>query len=81
MIKNPSAHTGDVGSIPGSGKSPGEGNGNRLQYSCLENSIDYIAHGVANSRPQLSDFHFPSKHKKKKFIGNGSLNEIRCIQE
>ena len=32
--------TGDVGSVPGSGRSPGEGNGNPLQYSCLENLID-----------------------------------------
>ena len=32
--------TGDLGSIPGSGRSPGEGNGNPLQYSCLENSMD-----------------------------------------
>ena len=36
MVKNPSANTGDAGSIPGSGRSPGEGNGNTLQYSCLE---------------------------------------------
>ena len=35
-IKNPPANAGDVGSVPGSGKSPGEGNGNPLQYSCLE---------------------------------------------
>ena len=40
VIKNPPANTGDVGSIPGSGRSPGEGNGNPLQYSCLENPID-----------------------------------------
>ena len=33
-------NTGDPGSIPGSGRSPGEGNGNPLQYSCLENSMD-----------------------------------------
>ena len=33
-------NVGDLGSIPGSGKSPGEGNGNPLQYSCLENSMD-----------------------------------------
>ena len=51
MIKNPPANAGDVGSIPGSGKSPGEGNGNPLQDSCLENSIDRgawwtIVHGV-----------------------------------
>ena len=45
----------DAGSIPGSGRSPGEGNGNPLQYSCLENSMDRgawraIVHGVAKSR-------------------------------
>ena len=40
VIKNPPANTGDVGSIPGSGRSPGEGNDNPLQYSCLENPID-----------------------------------------
>ena len=41
VVKNPPANAGDgrdVGSIPGSGRSPGEGNGNPLQYSCLENS-------------------------------------------
>ena len=37
MVKNPSADGGDAGSIPGSGRSPGEGSGNPLQYSCLEN--------------------------------------------
>ena len=39
MVKNPTAN-GDVGSIPGSGRSPGLGNGTPLQYSCLENSMD-----------------------------------------
>ena len=42
-VKNPPANagdTGDTGSIPGSGRSPGEGHGNPLQYSCLENSMD-----------------------------------------
>ena len=38
--KNPPANAGDVGLIPGSGRSPGEGNGNPLQYSCLENPMD-----------------------------------------
>ena len=52
---------GDPGSIPGSGRSPGEGNGNPLQYSCLENPMDAGAwlatvHGVAKSRTWLSDF-------------------------
>ena len=42
MVKNRPAHTGvrDKGSIPGLGRSPGIGNGNQLQYSCLENSMD-----------------------------------------
>ena len=39
-VKNLPASAGDLGSIPGPGRSPGEGNGNPLQYSCLENSID-----------------------------------------
>ena len=52
---------GDMGSIPGLGRSPGEGNGNPLQYSCLENPMDGGAwraavHGVAKSRTRLSDF-------------------------
>ena len=40
MTKNPPANAGDVGVTPGSGRSPGEGNGNTLQYSCLENPMD-----------------------------------------
>ena len=40
VVKNPHANAGDRVSIPGSGRSPGEGNGNPLQYSCLENSTD-----------------------------------------
>ena len=43
MVKNPPANAGDVGdtgSIPGSGRSPGDGHGNPLQYSCLENPMD-----------------------------------------
>ena len=43
MVKNPPANTGDIrdtGLIPGSGRSPGRGQGNPLQYSCLENPID-----------------------------------------
>ena len=49
---------GDLGSIPGLGRSPGEGNGYPLQYSGLENSMDCIVHGVAKSRTRLSNFHF-----------------------
>jgi hypothetical protein len=56
-------NTGDLGSIPGLGRSPGEGNGNPLQYSCLENSMDGGAwwatvHGVVKSWTQLSGFTF-----------------------
>ena len=54
MVKNLSASTGDEGSISGLGRSPGEGNGNSLQYSCLGNPMDRGAwwatvHGVAAS--------------------------------
>ena len=40
MVKNLPANAEELGSIPGSGRSPGEGNGNILQYSCLENPVD-----------------------------------------
>ena len=40
MVKKPPARAEDVGSIPGSGRSPGGGHGNSLQYSCLENPMD-----------------------------------------
>ena len=48
----------DLSLISGLGKSPGEGKGYPLQYSGLENSIDYTVHGVVKSRTQLSNFHF-----------------------
>ena len=49
---------GDLGLIPGLGRSPVEGKGYPLQYSDLENSVDCIVYGVAKSRPRLSNFHF-----------------------
>ena len=49
---------GHRGSIPGMGRSPGEGNVYPLQYSGLENSMDYTVHRVSKSRTGLSDFHF-----------------------
>ena len=57
VLKNPPANAGDIrvmGSVPGSGRSPGGGHGNPLQYSCLENLMDRGAwratvHGVAKS--------------------------------
>ena len=62
MIRNPSAKSGDAGAeglIPGLGRSPGGGNGNLLQYTCLENPMNKRAwwaavHGVAESQPRLS---------------------------
>ena len=67
MIKNLPANAGDEGSIPGSGRSPGEGNGNPLQYSCLENPMDRgagwaIIHGVAKSQTRLSAHTYRDKH-------------------
>ena len=58
MVKNPPANAGDMGSIPGSGRSPRETNGNPLQYSYLENLMDRgdwwaTVHGVAKSQTQL----------------------------
>ena len=60
-VKASASNAGDPGLIPGLGRSPGEGNGNPLQYSCLENPVDEGAwratvHGVTKSQTQLSDF-------------------------
>ena len=62
-------NAGDLGSIPGLGRCPGEGNGNPLQYSCLENPMDRGAwwatvQGVAKSRTWLSDFTLLEQRKK-----------------
>ena len=51
----------DLGSIPGLGRSPGEGKGYPLKYSGLENSLDYIVHGITKSQTRLSDLHFNGK--------------------
>ena len=61
-VKASACNAGDQGLIPGLGRSPGEGNDNPLQYSCLENPMDggvwwaTLVHGVANSRTWLSNF-------------------------
>ena len=60
LVDNPPANVGDKGSIPGSGRSPGEGNGHPLLYSCLENPMGREAwwatvHGVAKRWTQPSD--------------------------
>ena len=67
--KMSACNVGDLGLIAGSGRSPGEGNGNPLQYSCLENSMDRGAwwatvHGVEKSQTRLSDFTLTVSHKE-----------------
>ena len=64
-VKASVCNSGDLGLIPGSGRYPGEGNGNPLQYSCLENPMDggdwwATVHGVTKSQTRLSDFTFTS---------------------
>ena len=73
--KASACNAGDLGSIPGSGRSPGEGNGNPLQYSCLENPMDGRAwwatvHGVAKSQTRLNDFTYkpPGKNSVCKIV-------------
>ena len=61
--KESTCSAGDLGSIPGLGRSPGEEKGDPLQYSGLENSMDCIAHRVTKSRTRLSEFHLDSTYK------------------
>ena len=58
LVKNPPAIRETWAWIPGLGRSPGERKGYPLQYSGLENSMDYTVHGVTKSWTQLSNFHF-----------------------
>ena len=72
-VKALASNAGDSGLIPGSGRSPGEGNGNPLQYSCLEDPMDGEAwwatiHGVSKSRTWLSDFTFPFPFQHSAFF-------------
>ena len=60
--KESSCNVGDLGSIPGLGRSPGEGKLYPLQYSGLENSMNCTIHGVTKSQTQLRDFQFTSLH-------------------
>ena len=60
VVKNAPPNAGDTGSIPGLRRSPGQGSGNSLYYSCQDNPMDRgawraIVHGVANSRTKLGD--------------------------
>ena len=94
-VKASACDAGDPGSIPGLGRSPGEGCGNQIQYSCLENPMDGGAwwatvHGVAKSRTRLSAFTFTlilitnsqgrqSKPSQSHFKGRPSHREINIF--
>ena len=62
--KESAGNVGDLSSIPELERSAGEEKGYPLPYSGLENSMDYIVHGVTKSWTQLSDFHFTHMHQK-----------------
>ena len=66
---------GDLGLIPGLGRSPGEEKGYPLQYSSLENSMGCIIHGVTKSWTQLSDFHFHQRNGNN-FIRNYTVHYL-----
>ena len=80
-------NAGDLGLIPGSGRSPGEGNGDPLQYSCLENPMDGVAwwapvHGVAKSWTQLSDFTFLSLSGiERQSHGLSGFQDAKCTSK
>ena len=80
--KESTCHVGNLGSIPGLGRFPGERKGYRLQYSGLENSVDCIVHGVAKSRTRLSNFHFhlvPALRVQPWFISTTTLLSIQAL--
>ena len=80
MVKNPPANAGDMDSIPGSGRSPGEEKGNPLQYSCLENPMDRgvwqatvhgvtrVGHDLVTKRECVTDSYKFNGLKQHKFI-------------
>ena len=78
--KDSACNAGDLGSILGLGRSPGEGEGYRLQYSGLENSMDNIVPGVAKSQTRLSNFHLHfSCVRHLKATGDVSVKMIQFL--
>ena len=85
--KESACNAGDLGSIPGLGRSPGEGKGYPLHYSGLKNSMDSIVHRVTKSGTQLSDFHFPllyteyckSRWRKKSLQWNTWAKDVKLL--
>ena len=81
VVKNPPAKAGKAGSIPGSGRSPRGYNGNPLQYSCWENSIDgddwrVLVHGVAKVGHDCAHVHNNTQLYSK--VSNGETETTRC---
>ena len=79
MVKNLPANTGDLGSIPGSGRSPGEGNGYPLQHSCLEKAMNRGAWqatvtGITKSWT-LNDLHFTSLPRGASLV----VQRVKCL--
>ena len=72
-------NAGDLGSIPGLGRSPGEGKGYPLQCSGLENSMDSTVHGVEKSRTRLSDFHQRFGPCSSPLVGGLSMAMVRIV--
>ena len=86
MFKASACNAGDLGLIPGSGRSPGEGNGNPLQYSCLENPMDGGAwwatvHRVTKSRTRLNDFTLTFQELQREKIMGENLASKQKDQE
>ena len=82
LVKNPAADAGDASLIPGSGRSPGEGNGNLLQYSCLGNPMNRGAwwatiHGIAkeSDRTEQLTFTFNAHFK----VANGIVYHFSIL--
>ena len=63
VSKESTCNAGDPGSIPGTGRSPEEGKGYPLQYSGIENSMDFVVRGFAKSQTRLRDFHYTDKRE------------------
>ena len=83
--KESACNAGDLGSIPGSGRWPGEGNGNSLQYSCLEKSMDRVTwwatvHGVTKSWTWLRWLSTPAS-RVEGFPGGSMVKNLPAMQE
>ena len=76
--KESACNAGNLGSIPGLGRSPGEGKGYPLYYSGLENSMDCIVHVVAKSWTRLSDFHNSTSSQLS--CGNNNTDVIEIVK-